>query len=315
MVVLGKTNPMFTLIYSPDYLKHETGAFHPESPARLTAIVNALQSAPSADHLLWQLPTPLAKRDVLPYLKKVHPDRYIQLIRDLSAQGGGHLDRDTPVSAASYEIALLAVSGWLDGVDRVNRDRKPAFVLARPPGHHAIRERGMGICLFSNAASAAEYALTLENIERVAILDWDVHHGNGTELIVESNPHIIYCSLHQSPCYPGTGQERDRGLYENILNIPLPPGSTLIHYQTALTQRVIPFLTAFQPDLILVSAGYDANQADPLADMSLQPQDYGIFTQQILKITPCILFGLEGGYDLKALAESVLATIEPCLSL
>lgn len=306
---------MFPIIYSPEYLKHDTGAYHPESPARLTAIVKALKALPWAEQLTWLEPTPVDQRNVLFHLRKVHPDRYIERVQIFSDHGGGRLDGDTPVAAASYGVALLAISGWLDGVDLVTQTQKPAFVLARPPGHHAVRETGMGFCLFSNAAIAATYALTLPGIERVAILDWDVHHGNGTEAIVGTNSQIVYCSLHQFPCYPGTGRVSDRGSYQNVLNIPLPPGSTITRYQAAFKEQVIPFVQGFKPNLIIVSAGYDANQADPLAEMSLQPRDYGLFTRQILNITPSILFGLEGGYDLDALAQSVIATIEPCLSV
>lgn len=304
---------MLDAIYSDEYLKHDTGSFHPESPARLTAIVSALRSAPWADRIRWRSPTPLSQRDVLPYLQKVHPLSYIRAIQSLSERGGGHLDGDTPVSEGSYAAALLAVSGWLDGVDLVYHNQHPAFVLARPPGHHATRTRGMGFCLFSNAAIAANYALTLKGVERVAILDWDVHHGNGTEEIAASNPRIAYCSLHQYPCYPGTGRASDRGQYDNILNIPLPAGSCITEYNKAFDGQVIPFLRSFDCDLLIVSAGYDANQVDPLADMALQPRDYGLFTQKILSVTPAILFGLEGGYDLPALAASVRATLESCL--
>jgi acetoin utilization deacetylase AcuC-like enzyme len=221
---------------------------------------------------------------------------------------------DTPVSPRSYDVALLAVSAWLDGVDSVLVNNNPAFVLARPPGHHATRDTGMGFCLFSNAAIAAYYALTQPGINHVAILDWDVHHGNGTEAIVQTNPQIIYCSLHQFPCYPGTGRKSDTGVYHNVLNLPLSAGSTFAQYQPVFEQQVIPFLSQFNPDLLLVSAGYDANQDDPLAEMCLQPKDYSVFTESLLKITRQILFGLEGGYDLNALAQSVIATIEPCLA-
>lgn len=223
------------------------------------------------------------------------------------------LDMDTPVSPQSYDIALLAVSAWLDGVDRVLASGEPAFVLARPPGHHATRTTGMGFCLFANAAIAAYYALEKPDVNRVAILDWDVHHGNGTQAIVERNPQIIYCSLHQFPCYPGTGAASDRGMHDNVLNLPLPAGSTLADYQPLFASKIVPFLSEFQPDLLLISAGYDANKDDPLASISLQPQDYGVFTDYCLKITRRILFGLEGGYDLQALAKSVVATLESCL--
>jgi acetoin utilization deacetylase AcuC-like enzyme len=224
------------------------------------------------------------------------------------------LDADTPISANSYDIALLAVSAWLDGVDEVLSKGNPAFVLARPPGHHAERNTGMGFCLFSNAAIAAYYALKQPGIQRVAILDWDVHHGNGTQEIVESDARIAYCSLHQSPCYPGTGSSSEQGAHNNVLNLPMQTGSTLADYQPVFEQKVMPFLKDFQPDLLIVSAGYDANAADPLAGIALQPEDYGLFTDYCLQLTRRIVFGLEGGYHLAALALSVAATIESCLA-
>lgn len=147
----------------------------------------------------------------------------------------------------------------------------------------------------------------------MAILDWDVHHGNGTEAIVENNPQIIYCSLHQHPCYPGTGARSDRGKYDNVLNLPMNPGSTIEDYQPVFTQEVVPFLSEFNPDLLIVSAGYDANREDPLAGIALNPSDYGWLTKSVLPITENILFGLEGGYHLESLAESVVATLASCL--
>lgn len=304
---------MLSVIYSEDFLKHDTGRFHPEKPERLTAIVEALKAAPWANDIYWQLPTPLEKREVLPTIQKLHSQEYIDRVQRIAQGGGGRLDMDTPVSPESYDIALLAVSAWLDGVDEVLANENPAFVLARPPGHHATGNTGMGFCLFSNAAIAAHYALAKPGINRVAILDWDVHHGNGTEAIVASNPQIAYCSLHQYPCYPGTGLATDTGKYNNVLNQPMSPGSTIAEYQPAFEEKVIPFLTNFQPDLLIVSAGYDANRDDPLAEISLDPRDYSIFTNLCLTITRRILFGLEGGYNLDALARSVVATIESCL--
>jgi acetoin utilization deacetylase AcuC-like enzyme len=304
---------MFPIIYSEDFLLHQTGRFHPEKPERLSAIVNALKEVAWTDRLEWQLPTPIETRKVMPILQQTHTQKYIDTVRDLAAKGGGNLDLDTPVSPQSYDIALLAVSAWLDGVDRVLTSNNPAFVLARPPGHHATRDMGMGFCLFSNAAIAANYALTKPGVNRVAILDWDVHHGNGTEAIVSPNPNIAYCSLHQFPCYPGTGRASDRGMHNNVLNIPMPPGSNIQDYQPAFETKVLPFLKNFQPDLLIVSAGYDANRDDPLAEINLQPEDYGTFTKYLLSITERILFGLEGGYDLDSLARSVMATIAACL--
>lgn len=305
---------MLSIIYSDEFLKHDTGKFHPEKPQRLTAIVEALNHVSWSDQLRWLTPTPIAKRDVLPLLNKLHKPEYIEKVKYIAHHGGGHLDGDTPISAQSYEIALLAVNAWLDGVETVLATGKPAFVLARPPGHHATEAMGMGFCLFSNAAIAAHYALEKPEIQRVAILDWDVHHGNGTQDLVQKNPDIAYCSLHQYPHYPGTGRPNERGYFKNVLNIPVTYGSTLKDYQKFFDDLVIPFLSQFKPDFLIISAGYDANEDDPLAGVSLQPEDFGIFTEYALKICDRILFGLEGGYDLEALAKSVTATLKPCLN-
>ncbi len=304
---------MLSVIYSDEFLEHKTGYSHPEKPERLTAIVNALKSAPFAQQIQWLQPTPIIQRPLLPLIEAVHEQRYIHKVQQVAATGGGYLDADTPVSPRSYDVALLAVSAWLDGVDIVRETGTPAFVLARPPGHHAERNTGMGFCLFSNAAIAATYALQQPGINRIAILDWDVHHGNGTQAIVENNPNIAYCSLHQSPCYPGTGKATEKGCDNNVLNLPIYPGSNGSIYQQLFTQKVVPFLASFQPDILIVSAGYDANTADPLASINLQPEDYGLFTDYCLEISHKILFGLEGGYELNALAESVLATVGSCI--
>jgi acetoin utilization deacetylase AcuC-like enzyme len=303
----------FPIIYSDEFLEHLTGLGHPEKPQRLTAITDALHSSPFADQLEWKLATSVEQRDVMPLLLKIHDPEYVQKIAEISKSGGGYLDSETAVCPRSYEVALLAVNAWLDGVDLVLETEKPSFILARPPGHHAERETGMGFCLFSNAAIASVYALSKLNVNRVAILDWDVHHGNGTQAIVETNPQIIYCSLHQYPCYPGTGKHTERGFHQNVLNLPIPPGSNITTYKSAFERFVVPFIQGFNPDLLIVSAGYDANAADKLAQIKLQPEDYGLLTECCLGITSKIMFGLEGGYDLDALGQSVVATIGKCL--
>jgi acetoin utilization deacetylase AcuC-like enzyme len=304
---------MIPVIYSEVFLEHNTGYGHPEKAARLTAIVDALKQVEWQDQIDWRLPTSLEERNVLPHIQKIHTPEHIDRLKRVADQGGGYLDGDTPISKRSYEVALLAVSAWLDGVDQVLESHNPAFVLARPPGHHATRDTAMGFCLFSNAAIAGNYALTKTNVQRVAILDWDVHHGNGTEAIVQDNPQIAYCSIHQHPCYPGTGSKSERGKYNQILNLPMSAGSTITDYQAIFETEVMPFLSSWQPDLLIVSAGYDANHDDPLAGISLQPDDYKMLTKYVLQITNNSLFGLEGGYHLGALAKSVVATLNSCL--
>jgi acetoin utilization deacetylase AcuC-like enzyme len=302
---------MFPVIYSDDFLQHQTGAFHPEKPARLTAIKSALERAKWADRIDWRSPTSIHTKSPLPWIEKIHPVEYIQSVRQLSQSGGGSIDADTPVSSKTYEIALLAVNAWLDGVDFAIAG-KPSFVLARPPGHHAEPSGGMGFCIFSNAAIAATYALA-NGVDRVAILDWDVHHGNGTQAVVAQNSQMAYCSLHEYPHYPGSGAAVERGVHKNLLNLPMKAGNTIADYQPLFESKVIPFLKDFRPDLLIVSAGYDANHDDPLANISLQPQDFGIFTDYCLQVTRKIVFGLEGGYDFDSLGASVVATIDRCL--
>ncbi len=321
---------MIPIIYSDTFLHHDTrfglapGEYHPERPERLTAVISALKAADWSDQIDWRSPTPvpqrnlsqrnLAQPDLVDRIAQLQDQGYIEAVAHLAQSGGGHLDADTVVSPQSYDVALLAVSAWLDGVDLALNSGEPAFVLARPPGHHATGRTGMGFCIFSNAAIAAHYALEQTGVERVAVLDWDVHHGNGTQDIVQNNPQIAYCSLHQSPCYPGTGARDETGSHQNVLNLPLPPGSARKAYLDAFDQQVTPFLRRFVPDLLIVSAGYDATQADLLANMSLQPSDYGAFTRRCLGLTRRMVLGLEGGYDLDALGQSVVATLEAIIA-
>ncbi len=313
----------FPVFYSDLFAGHNTGAAHPENAGRLTAVVDYLKScqkaseqSPSketnwAQKIRWVEP---AYRDILPLVYAVHDAAYVNALKAFAHKGGGQLDADTVVSAESYDLALLAVAAWLDAADWVNQYQRPAFALVRPPGHHAERAQGMGFCLLSNAAIAAHYALSQLGINRVAILDWDVHHGNGTQSLVESHPQIAYCSFHQQGAYPGTGAHAERGLHHNVLNLPMPAGSQLADYQQRWFAEAAPFLANFEADFMIVSAGYDATRADPLAGMALEPEDYGWFAQVCMQMTPKILFGLEGGYDYRALAESVAATIRSAIS-
>ncbi|TAD79566.1 MAG: histone deacetylase [Oscillatoriales cyanobacterium] len=307
-------NPSITLIYSDEFLLHDTGWGHPERPDRLRAIVAALQSAPFAERLVWQSPQAVSEQtdpidSLTAAIERAHDRTYIQQVRELANRGGGQLDMDTPVSPRSYEVARLAVQAWLDGMEQAIATGQQVFVAARPPGHHALRHRGMGFCLFANAAIAAFHALDRPEIQRVAIVDWDVHHGNGTEAIVKDCPEIAYCSIHQMPAYPGTGRPREDDRDRHLLNLPVSPGATAADYRTAVEDSLLPFLRSFGPDLLIVSAGYDANQADPLSQVQLQPTDYGWLTQQLLNLTRSVVFGLEGGYDLESLAASVCETI------
>ncbi|MDX2217365.1 MAG: histone deacetylase [Oculatellaceae cyanobacterium bins.114] len=306
---------MVSIVYSDEFLQHDTGYYHPENAGRLQAITTALKSASWANQLDWRSPTAVDAQGtrLTDALYAVHPPRYVSAVKALAHRGGGHIDPDTPVSPRSYDVALLAVSAWLDGIDRVLETNAPTFVIARPPGHHALPELGMGFCIFSNAAIAALYALQQSGVERVAILDWDVHHGNGTQAIVETHRNILFCSLHEFPQYPGTGSIQEQGVHNNVINFPMPSGSTLTDYQPLFETQVVPTLRRFQPDLLIVSAGYDANREDPLAGICLQPQDYGVLADYCLSVTRRVLFGLEGGYHFDALAQSVAATIERCL--
>ncbi len=314
----SSNSPKFPIIYSERFLEHDTGQYHPEKSGRLTAVVNAIAKSQIAADITWQEPTSLEARhqnqfDLLSEVRRFHTQTYIDTLRILTENGGGYLDGDTIACPDSYDIALLAVSAWLDGLDLVVNSSRPAFVLARPPGHHARAHTGMGFCIFGNAAIAAMSACDRLNLKRVAILDWDVHHGNGTQEAVWERSDIAYISTHQAPFYPMTGRKDETGDHDNILNIPMRSGSAMPEYLPVFENQIIPFLKSFNPDLLIISAGFDANADDPLAGILLKPEDFGVFTKLCLEVTPKILFGLEGGYDFDSLSRSIISVIEQCL--
>ncbi len=316
--IASQSTHKFPIIYSENFLEHNTGIYHPEKSGRLTAIVDALKKSAIASQLVWQEPTAISTQnksglDILQEIKRFHNTEYIEALQKLSERGGGYIDGDTIASPQTYDVALLAVSAWLDGVDIVLETGRPAFVLSRPPGHHARAHSGMGFCIFGNAAIAALSACDRLHLQRVAILDWDVHHGNGTQEAVWDRPDIAYISTHQAPFYPMTGRKDETGAYNNILNIPMRANSAIAEYLPVFENQIIPFLKNFDPDLLIISAGFDANADDPLASILLKPEDFGTFTKLCLEVTPKILFGLEGGYDFDSLSRSVIAVIEQCL--
>jgi acetoin utilization deacetylase AcuC-like enzyme len=299
---------MSLLVATPAADHHDPGARHPEASARLVTAVAALGDVPDRDAIV-RLPPRLASRDEL---ARVHATGYLEALADLCAAGGGSLDPDTPVSPGSWETALMTAGAGLAAVDALRaREGDAAVVLGRPPGHHATREVGMGFCLLNNIAVAAS-ALAAAG-ERVAIIDWDVHHGNGTQDIFWADPSVLYVSVHQWPLYPGTGRADERGVgaaWGTTMNLPLPPGATGDVYLALFDEVVIPTVERFRATWILVSAGFDAHRADPLADMHLTAGDFADLTARVAGLAGqpgrLALF-LEGGYDLAALRASVAA--------
>lgn len=297
----------------PTSLKHDTGPGHPESVQRLQAVLDALDD-PAFDALVRRQ----APRGSVWDIKRVHNDDYIQSVfNEVPQEGYANLDGDTVLSPGSGEAALHAVGGVCACVDAVVAgDFKNAFAALRPPGHHAERDQAMGFCLFNNAAIAAFHALELDGIERVAVMDFDVHHGNGTQQAFWDFENLMYASTHQSPCYPGSGSERERGKFANIINAPLPPGSGGEDLKDAFG-FIRPALKDFAPDLLVISAGFDGHALDPLAQLMFTEPDFEWITDELLAIAEQSANGrvvslLEGGYDLGALASSVAVHVK-CL--
>ncbi|MCF6237939.1 MAG: histone deacetylase [Candidatus Marinimicrobia bacterium] len=297
---------MINIIYTHRFLQHDTGFGHPERPERLKACVDGIKKSPHQDQLRWIEPRSASPVE----LKLVHSSAHVLNVRNTAERGGYSMDADTPVSPESYDIALRSTGAWLDGVDRIIQHKESSFILSRPPGHHAEADQAMGFCLFNNCAIAANYAIQVKGIQRVAVLDWDVHHGNGTQHILELDPNMAYCSLHQWPYYPGTGAEYETGDHQNVLNIPLTMGSGKNEYYSAFDKKVLPFLKSWEPELLIISAGFDASQNDPLGGMQLLPEHFAEFTRYCLELTPHLLVGLEGGYDLNDLAACSRAVAE-----
>ena len=302
------------LIYHPDYLLHDTGGGHPESPVRLKAVVKRLEETGLMKRLTVVRPGP-PRSDLSDWIARVHSPGHLGRLERLQPETGiARIDADTLMSSESYRVAKLAVEGTLAAADGILSGRfANAFCAVRPPGHHAESDRAMGFCLLNNIAVAARYLQRQHNLSRAMIIDWDVHHGNGTQHIFEEDPTVFYFSVHQFPLYPGTGRadEHGRGAGEGYtLNCPLPPGQGDDEYISVFEKSLRPAVEAFRPDFILVSAGFDAHRDDPLANMRVTEEGFGEMTRMVkdwarLHCQGRVLSCLEGGYNLEALARSV----------
>lgn len=304
------------LIYHPIYLQHETGG-HPERKERLTAILDEIER----EKLDVEFITP--RPATLDQVAAVHARRYIDQVRAVCEQGGGYLDIDTVLSKDSYQAALMAAGGAISAVDAVIEPAgggasrfSSAFALVRPPGHHAMHNRGMGFCIFNNIAIAAKHAQS-RGLKKVLIVDWDVHHGNGTNAAFYSDPSVLYFSTHQYPHYPGTGRADEvgeEGAEGSKVNVPLPSGTGDEGYLMAFREVLLPIALEFQPEIVLVSAGQDPHKDDPLGGMRLTTDGFAAMAGVVREIADAccpgrIAASLEGGYNLQASAEAVVAVI------
>ncbi|MCC5834410.1 MAG: histone deacetylase [Opitutales bacterium] len=304
------------VIYHPDFDLHDTGPHHPERPERARLIAGALRRCDFADRLDWLQPEPVAVK----HLERVHSPEYRQFIEESCLSGRQTADSgETAISEESYRIALLAAGASVRGIDAVLRDGyKHAFACSRPPGHHARYEQAMGFCLFNNIAIAASYAESQYGLDRICILDWDVHHGNGTQEAFYNSPRILFCSLHQMPLYPHTGESYDQGLeigHGFTLNLPVPPQVDGEYYRSLIEEELEPEIDRFRPELILISAGFDAHINDPLADIRLQTKDFVWMTEKATQwagrwADGRIFSQLEGGYHLPSLVEAATAHVQ-----
>jgi acetoin utilization deacetylase AcuC-like enzyme len=307
---------MATFLYThPACLDHDPGRHHPESPARLRAVLEALDDLGFARLERCEAPE-AAREDLL----RVHPRRHVDgILGAVPKTGHIAIDADTVLSPASGEAALRAAGAVTAAVDAVvAKEADNAFCAVRPPGHHAEPQRAMGFCLFNNAAIGALRAREVHGLARVAVVDFDVHHGNGTQTAFEADGTLFYASTHQYPLYPGTGAASETGV-GNVVNVPLRPMAGSNQFRLGVTQRILPALDAFRPELVIVSAGFDAHRSDPLAQLMLEEADYTWVTEKLLEIADRHAAGrlvatLEGGYDLSALAASAAAHIRVLMS-
>ncbi len=300
------------LLHHISSLDHDTGP-HPEQPARIVAIERELSARGYLGYE--RVASPVVERSVL---EAVHPARHVELIERLAARGGARIDADTVVSAGSFTAALHACGGAVSLVDRLLEGSAPTgFSIHRPPGHHAEAAQAMGFCLFNSVAVGARHALDAHGLQRVMIVDWDVHHGNGTNDIFHAEPRVLFCSIHQSPLYPGTGPASDVGSGDGrgfTVNLPVAPGSGDAEFRSLIDHVAVPLARSYAPQLLLVSAGFDAHAEDPLAECHVTDGGFGEMARSLrgLAAELGVPVGavLEGGYALDALARSVAVTME-----
>lgn len=304
------------LITHPACLDHDPGPYHPENPRRLEAVLAALSEPAFAG--LERVSAPRASDD---QLCLVHPRSYVDgVLGSIPPQGRHQLDGDTIVSPGSGDAALRAAGAAVAGVDAVcDGKARNVFCAVRPPGHHAEADQSMGFCLFNNVAVAALHARVKHGLRRVAVIDFDVHHGNGTQHMFERDADLFYASTHEWPLYPGTGAAQEHGIAHNIVNAPLAGGSGGTEFRAAYTGKILPALDAFKPELVIISAGFDAHENDPLAGLRLHEDDYAWVTRALMEIArkhakDRVVSCLEGGYDLDALAASSAAHVEALMA-